>query len=84
MTRRASRSRAVRTNVVRTSAVVAVVASLACGGVSAVSGELGDIEIAALREQANGFHLVGYELELTGYCPDCAPSMGNGAGASSN
>ena len=46
--------------------------------------ELGDIEIAALREQAKGFHLVGYELELTGYCPECAPRMGNGARTFSN
>ena len=44
----------------------------------------GDLEIAALRAQANGFYLVGYELELTGYCSDCAPPMGTGAGASSN
>ncbi len=57
---------------------------LACGGVSDVAGELGDSEIAALRSQANGFHLVGYELELTGYCSDCAPATGNGAGASVN
>ncbi len=57
---------------------------LACGGVSDVSGELGDGEITALRLQAKGFHLVGYELELTGYCSDCAPPTGNGAGASSN
>ncbi len=57
---------------------------LACGGVSDVAGELGDPEIAALRSQANGFHLVSYELELTGYCSDCAPLTGNGAGASAN
>ncbi len=57
---------------------------LACGGVSDVAGELGDVEIAALRSKAKGFHLVGYELELTGYCSDCAPAMGNRAGASSN
>ena len=57
---------------------------LACGGVSDVAGELGDREIAALRSQAKEFHLVGYELELTGYCSDCAPPMGNRAGASSN
>ncbi len=57
---------------------------LACGGVADVAGELGDLEIAALRAQANGFYLVGYELELTGYCSDCAPPMGTGAGASSN
>ena len=57
---------------------------LACGGVSDVAGELGDSEIAALQLQTNGFHLVGYELELTGFCSDCAPPTGNGAGAASN
>lgn len=59
---------------------------LACGSVSDVAGELGDAEIAALRSRANGFHLVGYELELTGYCSDCTPATGTraGAGASSN
>ena len=57
---------------------------LACGGVSDVVGELGDSEIAALRLQAIGFHLVGYDLELTGYCSGCAPPTGNGAGASAN
>jgi Fe2+ or Zn2+ uptake regulation protein len=57
---------------------------LACGGVSDVPGELGSSEVAALRLQANGFHLVGYELELTGYCSDCAPHQGNGASASAN
>ncbi len=57
---------------------------LVCGGVSDVAGELGDSEIAALRSQANGFHLVGYELELTGYCSNCAPPTGNRAGASAN
>ncbi len=57
---------------------------LACGGVSDVAGELGDSEIAALRSQANGFHLVGYDLELTGSCSDCAPPTGNEAGASAN
>ena len=57
---------------------------LACGAVSDVAGELGGSEIAALRSQAKGFHLVGYELELTGYCSDCAPPTGNRAGASSN
>lgn len=57
---------------------------LACGGVTDIPGELGGSEIAALRVQASGFHLVGYELELTGYCSDCAPAAGIGAGASSN
>jgi Fur family peroxide stress response transcriptional regulator len=57
---------------------------LACGNVSDVAGELGDSEVAALRSQTKGFHLVGYELGLTGYCSDCAPPIGNRAGASSN
>ncbi len=57
---------------------------LVCGSVSDVAGELDDSEIATLLSQANGFHLVGYELELTGYCSDCAPPTGNGAGASAN
>ena len=57
---------------------------LACGSVSDVAGELGGLEIITLRAQAKGFHLVGYELELTGFCSDCAPPTGNGAGASAN
>jgi Fe2+ or Zn2+ uptake regulation protein len=57
---------------------------LACGSVSDVSGELGGLDIATLRSQAKGFDLVGYELELTGYCSDCAPERGNAAGPSSN
>ena len=57
---------------------------LACGSVSDIAGELGDSEIAPLRSRAHGFHLVGYELEMTGYCSDCAPPTGNGARASSN
>ncbi len=57
---------------------------LVCGAVSDVAGELGTSEIAALRSKAKGFHLVGYELELTGYCSDCAPPTGHRAGASSN
>ena len=57
---------------------------LACGSVSDVAGELDGSDIATLRAQAKGFDLVGYELELTGYCSDCAPPKGNGAGASAN
>ena len=57
---------------------------LACGSVSDVSGKLGALDIATLRARAKGFDLVGYELELTGYCSDCVPTKGNGAGASAN
>ncbi len=57
---------------------------LACGGVSDVAGELGDSEITKLRAQMRGFRLLGYELELTGYCSDCAPPAGNGSSATAN
>ena len=57
---------------------------LACGGVSDVAGELGAAEIVALKSATKGFHLVGYELELTGYCSDCAPPTGHRASASPN
>jgi Fe2+ or Zn2+ uptake regulation protein len=57
---------------------------LGCGSVSDVAGELVDSETASLCSQANGFRLVGYELELTGYCSDCSPPPSNGAGASGN
>ncbi len=57
---------------------------LACGSVSDVAGELGDSEIDTLLTQANGFHLVEYELELTGYCSDCAPVRGDADHPSSN
>ncbi len=57
---------------------------LACGSVSDVTGELDGLDMATLRSRAKGFDLVGYELELTGYCSDCTPPLGNGAGASSN
>jgi Fe2+ or Zn2+ uptake regulation protein len=51
---------------------------------SDIAGELGALDIATLRARAKGFDLVGYELELTGYCSDCAPPKGNGTGASAN
>jgi Fe2+ or Zn2+ uptake regulation protein len=57
---------------------------LACGGVSDVPGELGEAELTALRSQANGFHLLGYDLELTGYCSDCSPPTRNRSGVSSH
>ena len=58
---------------------------LTCGSMSDVAGELGALDIATLQSQAEGFNLVGYELELTGYCSDCAPPKGNnGAGTAVN
>lgn len=57
---------------------------LTCGSVSDVAGELGGLDIATLRAQAKGFDLVGYELELTGYCSDCAPERRIATGPASN
>ncbi len=47
---------------------------LACGKVMDIAGRLPVYEIENLREQAEGFTVVGYRLELSGYCPDCASS----------
>jgi len=48
---------------------------LSCGGVSDVPGRLAESQVAQVRANANGFRLLGYELELTGYCPECAAEM---------
>jgi len=48
---------------------------LSCGGVSDVPGRLAESQVAQVRANANGFRLLGYELELTGYCPECAAKM---------
>ena len=45
---------------------------LACGSVSDVPGELRDSDLFHVGSEANGFHVTGYQLELTGYCPECA------------
>lgn len=46
---------------------------VACGKVMDISGSLGDGHIEALRHNAEGFVVTGYRLELSGYCPECAP-----------
>jgi Fur family transcriptional regulator, peroxide stress response regulator len=45
---------------------------IACGKVSDISGHLGDKQVSALENRAGGFTVVGYHLELTGYCTACA------------
>ena len=54
---------------------------LACGSVSDVPGQLRDSELSLVRSEANGFHVTGYQLELTGYCPECAGKMDGEAAA---
>jgi Fe2+ or Zn2+ uptake regulation protein len=47
---------------------------LACGKVIDIAGHLPRYEVEQLREQAEGFTVVGYRLELSGYCSECAPA----------
>ena len=46
---------------------------LACGRVTDIEGSLPGPQLDALRERADGFLVTGYRLELSGYCPSCAP-----------
>jgi len=46
----------------------------ACGKVSDISGRLNQAQISDLADLAGGFSVVGYHLELTGYCGACAPA----------
>ncbi len=54
---------------------------LACGSVSDIQGELRDSELSQVQSEVNGFHVTGYQLELTGYCPECAREMDGEAAA---
>jgi len=44
-----------------------------CGRVMDIAGSLPKGQLDALRERAEGFVVTGYRLELSGFCPDCAP-----------
>jgi len=46
---------------------------LVCGRVADIAGSLPEGQIESLREHAPGFTVTGYRLELSGFCPDCAP-----------
>lgn len=46
---------------------------LACGKVSDIPGSIPEDQLQALRRHADGFLVTGYRLELSGYCPSCAP-----------
>jgi Fur family transcriptional regulator, peroxide stress response regulator len=47
---------------------------VACGRVMDAPGLMSREDLAALCEGLHGFSLVGYRLELTGYCEGCRPS----------
>ena len=44
---------------------------LGCGAVTDIPGKLGDTELSRVRNEAGNFEIVGYELELSGYCSKC-------------
>lgn len=44
---------------------------LSCGGVMDLPGQLPARELDKLREEARGFEVTGYRLELVGYCSAC-------------
>lgn len=46
---------------------------VACGKVVDVAGSLPPADVEDLRHRAEGFTVTGYRLELSGYCPACAP-----------
>jgi len=46
---------------------------LGCGRVRDIGGSLPRGQLDSLREHADGFVVTGYRLELSGFCPDCAP-----------
>ncbi|MFQ5536066.1 MAG: Fur family transcriptional regulator [Gemmatimonadota bacterium] len=43
-----------------------------CGRVVDIDGNLDATQVERLRSRADGFHVTGYRLELTGYCSSCA------------
>jgi Fur family peroxide stress response transcriptional regulator len=47
---------------------------LACGKVVDIPGHLPDEDLDALRHRTGGFLVTGYRLELSGFCPSCAPA----------
>ncbi len=46
---------------------------VSCGRVSDISGHLDADQVSALESGAGGFTILGYHLEVTGYCASCAP-----------
>ena len=48
---------------------------IACGCVSDIPEEFRESELSQIRLGDNGFHVTGYQLELTGYCSECVREM---------
>lgn len=49
---------------------------LACGRVLDIAGEIPAADIEELRQEASGFTVTGFRLELSGYCSGCVPEGG--------
>ena len=50
---------------------------VSCGKVTDITGQLDELQLDALADRAGGFSVVGYHLELTGYCVPCSPAEGS-------
>lgn len=48
---------------------------LACSRIFDVPGGLPPEDLENLKDEAGGFQVTGYRLELTGYCSRCAPEQ---------
>jgi len=46
---------------------------VSCGRVLDVSGHIPDEELEGITRGLDGFSVLGYRLELTGFCADCSP-----------
>lgn len=46
---------------------------LRCGKVIDIPGDFTEDQVRAFEARSEGFMVTGYRLELTGYCPSCAP-----------
>ena len=46
---------------------------VSCGDVSDVPGSLSESSLELLSEGLDGFSVLGYRLELTGFCKACSP-----------
>ncbi|MDH3270244.1 MAG: transcriptional repressor [Gemmatimonadota bacterium] len=49
---------------------------LVCGRVMDLVGGIPEADIEPLRDEAAGFTVTGYRLELSGYCSGCLPEDG--------
>ena len=52
---------------------------LACGRVSDIPGQLPEGYLDDAQDSSGSFRVMGYRLELTGYCVECAPALDVGA-----